>query len=539
MDWLEIIKQEKKKSMGSWVVCILLTLITGVIQSFVLVYLLKRIIEIILRRGENQVILLILFLVAVCVNVVLVMLRQKIQFRFFKRIAVAYEDKLIDYVYSNPKNQNCDKVFTLMQSTVSKLVNQYLDTVLGYWNIAITIIVVTVYTFVLSYEAVLICYVVTGLGLLLMRKSNSKIQEVSQESTETFNQVYAEMLEYLRCSEMLPFLEETVYDEFEEKIQRNQKSLIELTKHTNMARICMRFSNVGIVLIAIIYFGMLTIVGKFSIADLSAIIMLLPVLADALFKIPNQMAEYNTVKGMGNSIDEFLKTAETVYNEIVKDTLGRIADIEVKNLSFSYNQETVQCAVKNFHATNGQVIGIFGESGSGKTTFLKLLLKELDGFAGALYINGKPIQDISQRALWNEILYLQQESVLLPLSVRDNITLKESEYAQKEKIQKAIKLADLDNLVESFEDKESHIVSVGNLSSGELQKLCLARCFYTDKSVMILDEATNAMSPNAEQKVLNNLITEVRLTNKILILISHNQDVIAMCDSVLRMKEDE
>ena len=77
------------------------------------------------------------------------------------------------------------------------------------------------------------------------------------------------------------------------------------------------------------------------------------------------------------------------------------------------------------------------------------------------------------------------------------------------------------------------------LSSGERQKVCLARCFYTDKEVLILDEATNAMSPGAEKNILHNLIHEAAQKNKILILVSHNPAVIKLCDRSVRIYKDE
>lgn len=539
MDWIKVIKQEKQKMKGIWSLCILLTAAVGIMQSFVLVYLLKKIVEVVLREGDKQVILLVLFLGAMLLGMALEILRQGTRFRFLKEISYSLEDLLIDSVYQTEKKGSCDKIFALLQNTVPKLAVQYVDTVLGAWNIAVTIIVVTSYTLFMSYKAVFICFAVTGIGMLFMRSSNRKISEAARNSSDTFNQVYLEMMEYLKCSEMLPFLDEEVYQEFEKKIQHNQINQIELAKCTNMARICTRFSNVGIVLIASAYLGTLTILGRFSITDLLAIILLLPALADALFKIPNQLADYKKVIGMGDSMKEFLEAAVITSEEPENAAFGKIMEIKVRNLSFSYDKEKEHCTVKEFFASSGQVIGICGRSGSGKTTFLKILLKELEDFTGECLVNGVDIREIAGKRLWKGILYLPQDPVLLPVSIKENVALGDNSKINDDKIKRALRLADLDGLINTYEEKENHIANKANLSNGEIQKLCLARCFYTDKNVIILDEASSAMSPNAEQKVLSNLIEEVRSKEKILILISHNSDVAAMCDSVLYMKEGE
>ena len=169
MNWIEVIKQEKRKNAGTWSLCILLTVAVGIIQSFVLVYLLKRIVEVVLRDGYRQIMLLLLFLGMVFLGMVLEILRQGVRFSFLKAVTYSLENRLIDCVYRTEQKDKRDKIFALVQNTVSKLAAQYTDTVLKSWSIAATIIVITFYTLFMSYEAVIICYAVTGIGILFMR----------------------------------------------------------------------------------------------------------------------------------------------------------------------------------------------------------------------------------------------------------------------------------------------------------------------------------------------------------------------------------
>lgn len=88
MNWIEVIKQEKRKNAGTWSLCILLTVAVGIIQSFVLVYLLKRIVEVVLRDGYRQIMLLLLFLGMVFLGMVLEILRQGVRLVSLKQLLI-------------------------------------------------------------------------------------------------------------------------------------------------------------------------------------------------------------------------------------------------------------------------------------------------------------------------------------------------------------------------------------------------------------------------------------------------------------------
>lgn len=525
-------KQKDKTEKILWIFCIGATILTEAVNSVWLVFLLKKIVEVVLQEGRYAPSLLMLFVLSVLVGALLDILRQKLRYLLYRKREARLEDRLI--LACNGRDGK--DAFVLIQNTVNDLVTRQTDWELDCSRIVGVSVILSIYTCSISVTALLICLVVTGIAICLMWNSNRRIPDVAKTWKGKMNAVYGEMWNYLRCKEILPFLQSGVYEKYEEKLEENQKEQVLLGKYTNTARICMRIGSVGITLIAVVYFGMLTIQGKFNLPELLAITMLLPNLADSMLQIPNCISQYKKLKGMERNVNLFLENREQEEGDEGEPLGERIISIRASGIRYGYKEGECHCHTEGFSAECGSVTGISGESGSGKTTLLKILLGELRGSEGECRINGRSVETFDRNELWSHILYLSQTPVILPVGLRENVTLiKDRDKVEEERYQEALRKADIGELAAIKGEEE---LDVGTLSSGEIQKVCLARCFYTDREVIILDEATNAMSPTAEKMVLHNLVSNIELENKILILVSHNPEVIGMCHQVVTIRKD-
>lgn len=520
-----------------WGISIFLTVLTGAVNSVLVVFLLKKIVEVILQDGMHEPHLLALFALSVLAGALLEILRQKLRYILYRRQLIRLEDRLISA--GRERGNEGNRAFVLIQNTVNDFVEKQTDWVLDCCSITGVSIMLGIYACTISVTALLICLVITVAALLMMWKSSRKIPDAAKASNEKMNAVYGEMWNYLRCKEILPFLRPRVYGKYEEKLEENQQGLILVNKYTNTARICMRFGSVGITLITIVYFGTLTIRGQFTLPELLAITMLLPNLAESLLQIPNCITQRKKLAGMEKNVKAFLEEAGKAgdgKSESGNQLRERIISITASNIEYSYQESECSCRVNEFSVQSGSITGIFGESGAGKTTFLRIILGELKGSAGECLINDYRVESLDRQELWKHILYLPQNPVLLPVNLRGNITLKgDSGQIDEKRYSEALKKAGIEELAAAKGEEE---LDDSALSSGERQKVCLARCFYTDKEVLILDEATNAMSPGAEKNILHNLINEAAQRNKILILVSHNPAVIELCDRSVRIYKD-
>lgn len=527
-------KRFSEKNSLLWCGCIILAVITGAMNSVWTVYLLQKIVEAILQDRVHAPRLPIIFVLSVCAGAALEILLRKVRYVLYRRKAIHLEDRLISACAGH--GEGGKEAFVLIQNTVDGLAAGRTDCVLECSGIMGLSVILGAYICSVSVRALFLCLAITGVSLCLMQRSSGNIPQASKLSNEKMNAVYGEMWNYLKCKEILPFLRPHVYGKYEEKLQENQQGQILLGRHTNTARICMRFGSIGTTLIAIVYFGMLTIQGRSTLPELLAITMLLPNLAENMLRIPNCIAQRKKLAGMQRNVDAFLESHGAMEDKGLEPLGERISSIHGSGIGYGYQEGKCHCRAEEISVQSGNALGICGGSGAGKTTLLRIVLGELQEYTGECLVNGRRVETLDRQEFWNHILYLSQNPVILPASLRENVTLKgRGEAIDEKKYIDSLRKAQIEELAAMSGDRE---LDGSALSSGEIQKVCLARCFYTDREVLILDEATNAMSPHAEKTVLQDLIDQAAQRNQLLILVSHNPAVIDLCDSSLRIQSD-
>lgn len=212
-----------------------------------------------------------------------------------------------------------------------------------------------------------------------------------------------------------------------------------------------------------------------------------------------------------------------------------------ENVSFSWQEIPV---LKNISLTikPGEKLAIVGENGAGKTTFVKLLCGLLRPAKGRILVNGMDTADFADEEYRKLFSAVFQKSGVLPVSIRDNITLHAGE-SREEAVWSCLRLANLEERVRSLPEGldtclVKRIAEHGTeLSGGEVQRLLLARALYKDAPVLILDEPTAALDPVAESRIYQSYS---RLTEgKTSVFISHRLASTRFCDRILVMENGE
>lgn len=219
--------------------------------------------------------------------------------------------------------------------------------------------------------------------------------------------------------------------------------------------------------------------------------------------------------------------------------IDKIEHIEFKNLTYRY-PGTERIVLKNvsFSFKKGDMVGIVGTVGSGKSTLVKLLTKLYPVEREKIFVNGIDINDISSRNIRELIAFVPQESFLFSDQVRKNIAFAQEEIDQ-EKVVHYAQLASVHNEIEKFPHGYETVVGERGvtLSGGQKQRVTIARALYTQRDVLIFDDCLSAVDPETEERIINALRKNYR--EKTMIVITHRLKVLKDADIIVVLDEGE
>lgn len=209
----------------------------------------------------------------------------------------------------------------------------------------------------------------------------------------------------------------------------------------------------------------------------------------------------------------------------------KFSSLSIKKLTFSYNKKIIFDNL-NFEIKKNQVIGIIGSNGSGKTTLVNLIMGLINNYKGEIKYNDKDLNSVIPN-----FSYMPQNINLIDDSIKKNILFSTNKKKfSKKNYKEAINLTNLKNFIDRLPKGDNTRVGEkgSRVSGGELQKIGIARCIYNDSDVLIFDEFDNNLDINSRNNILKSFNKLKK--NKIIILISHQENINLYCDSIYRIK---
>ena len=209
-------------------------------------------------------------------------------------------------------------------------------------------------------------------------------------------------------------------------------------------------------------------------------------------------------------------------------------NLDVKDLSFSYDGQTEVLKDIKMHAEKGEIIGIVGESGCGKSTFLKLLLRFWERSGGEINYDDIDIDKINTDSLLKNVTMVSQSTYLFEETIEDNLRIAKPNATQEE-IEEACKMASVHDFIMTLPDGyKTQVGALGdNLSAGEKQRIGLARAFLRGSELILLDEPTSNVDSINEGIILKAL--KVQKNKKSIILVSHRESTMAIADRIYQV----
>lgn len=216
--------------------------------------------------------------------------------------------------------------------------------------------------------------------------------------------------------------------------------------------------------------------------------------------------------------------------------------IEFKNVSFKYpNTEKYVLKNINIKFERGQSYALVGLNGSGKTTFVKLLMRLYDPQEGKIYIDGIDIKEFSIESLRENIGVIFQDFIKYPLTVRENIGIGDIEKIQNvNEIEDAAKVSSADDFIQKLPFNYDSMLQKEwddgyELSVGQWQKIAISRAIIRNASILILDEPSSALDPKSEYEMFEKM--KKLMIGKMSIMITHRFSNVRIVDKIFVMKE--
>lgn len=215
--------------------------------------------------------------------------------------------------------------------------------------------------------------------------------------------------------------------------------------------------------------------------------------------------------------------------------------IEFKNVSFAYAKGPDILHNVSFVIEPGQSVAFVGHNGAGKSTLIKLLCRFYDATGGEILIDGKNIKDIDLNSWYSYLGTLFQEFVWYHLTVKENITLGAKRVGTEKELIAAAKKAGAHDFIMKLPQKYDQPLGREydegeELSGGQWQKLAIARAFYQQPQILILDEPTSAIDAEAEYEIFSNLEKHYA-DEKSLILVSHRFSTVRNAEKIIVLED--
>lgn len=380
-------------------------------------------------------------------------------------------------------------------------------------------------TYVLFVGYMLI-FIITNILLKFLYSIKEKILNSEELLNHYLVRGFMEMLVF-RMSKQFPN---------EIKKTRNAKEDIVSSK-VKMNMIHEAFFTIFALLVAMLDIGILFYAWKTQNLTVGSVVALIALIENAYTPIAifNVLyVQYKLDKASYKRFEEFLGLKDDVQLRNGNAINTDVGEIAIKNLSFQYEERKIIDDL-SLSIKKGEKIAFVGESGSGKSTLIKILLGLLKYNQGEVRLGDMELSGICLNNLYDRVSYLSQDAPVFDGTIKENLVFEK--MVSEEQMLDALSEVQLSHLVENLaEGLNTEIGEKGTcLSGGEKQRLALARLWFEDSELVILDEATSAMDNLTEENVMKSVLQKMK--DKTVIAIAHRLNSIAGFDRIILFRE--
>ena len=517
------IKQEKK-TIIKIIIYSLLTIIISILVNYYLVISIDKIIP----KFNNKI-----FIIFTCLFMNLYLIKNILEF-----IKTKYLIIIENNIYSKLNMNIIRKVFNLpyhffksiSTGEVMTRINDILVFKNNYFNILVNIILNSLFIIFSSiilisinsnlFIIILIEMVLYILFIIAMKNKYIKYNECLLEKYSDYNKVLNDNINSYEIDNNLNVINnsfkklEISFICYIHSIKNNENylNLINFIKN-----LILDIGYIISIYISVLYLHK----GLISIGELFLFNSLMFYLIEPIKNLTNIDYDYIYIKNVFNRISDLLLVKPNNYLESNKSIVG---EVRIKNLSYKIDEYIFKNI--SFNIPYGSKFLIYGSSGSGKSTIIKIMLKYLNEYEGNVYIDDINLKDISRSIIANSFTYVSQNSYLINDTLKNNIIynrkVSDIEY------ERIIKICNLVEFRDSKKSRDEYMIEDNgfNISGGQKQKIVLARSLLKESKFIVLDEALSEIGIDEEKMIIKNIFDFYK--NKTIIYISHKKEIIKL-----------
>lgn len=475
----------------------------------------------------------------------------KYEFRVLTTWRISFITKLYDtYMHSDYEvfmNRNSSRMIHMISSIVPSVINNYLHKIISLANHFLTGLVILAFMLYVNWQ-IAILVMMTGVFAVfayskVFKKVSIKLGKKSQDLNDKQYRILQQS--FAGYKETKSHLKEQFFSKV------FSKNALELSKSDEKLILIESLPNsiveIVIMLLLILIFEYIALTGsdfRNSTAEIGAIVLasirIIPVINRSIVCLVQINSSYEHVIDLEYEINlfEIKKNQKLLSHGVDVENVAPLSfenTITLKNINYCY-PESKDLALTNINLTikSGQFLGITGPSGSGKTTLVSILLGFLNTFEGELLVDDVPITRENIFNFRKIIGFVDQQVFLMDATIAENVAYGvEKQFINRDKVVEALQKAQLLDYVKALPDGiDTSVGENGKLiSGGQRQRLAIARAFYRDIKILILDEASSSLDVETEFKIFDFLQTlRSQLT---VIMIAHRLTTLKGCDEVL------
>lgn len=387
----------------------------------------------------------------------------------------------------------------------------------------------------LDWQMTLISLAVVPFLYLSVWYFGKKLEQRSFSVEETYSDIYNHTAESIDHSAIVQS-----FNRQKKQVALLEKKFVELFKKemkrlvtSNEFSFVNTFLNIFAITVIVVLGGLRVFSGDLSFGDLLIFVTYAGQLYDPLQTLSYSIGSLRESNARIRRVYEVISQDRDIENiesgKILENVKGTI---EFKNVSFSFKDKKILKDV-SFTVKAGEKVAFIGPSGAGKSTLLNLLSRFSEPDLGFIYLDGQELSKINLESLRNNISLVGQEPELFSLSIAENIAFSNpDEKYPMPLIMGAAKGSFATEFIDKLPEKYNSMVknSGDNLSGGQKQRIAIARAFFKNSPVLILDEPTSAQDVASETKVLDGI--NKLMQGKTVLMVTHKHSLLAQVDKI-------